>query len=337
MKKTFLLLGIALILGGISFLPAGADAMAVAPPIIDDIEADPGDIIIRDFKVINESSDSGPKTFYFTAQNFVADQNRETGSQEFLEQEELTGLASWIHPTVDSVTVDERSEKEVRVVINIPENAEPGGHYAVLWAGEAKPDEAGNTVGLTGNVGVLFLVRVSGEVRESASIVEFNYLKKFQTRLPVEFYTRFQNMGTVHFKPRGTIKITGLFGREIATIEANPKESNVLPESIRKIDAIWINNTVEEGLGQFDEKNKQDAGYFNAVKNEWKNFAFGPYKARLSMIYGSQKQVLTTDTKTFWVFPWHLLLTILVLIIIAVILIKIYNKTIIKHSQKKKK
>jgi hypothetical protein len=327
MKKVCLI-ALVIFLGGF-LLPTPTNAVGVMPAKYDNIVADPGEVLQFEFAVLAEPPPRPDKTFYFSTQNFIAGPG-ETGAQNFIEDNiempKNADLASWITVIEESVTLAAGEETKVHFVVNVPQDAEPGGHYAVIWTGENPPGEEGGIVGVGGNVGVLLLVRVTGEVKEVATVKEFNFLKKFQTRLPVDFYTRIANEGSVHEKPTGDIIIKNLFGLESAKVDANTSGANVLPNSIRRMESVWVNNP---GL--------QDEGFFSAAKNEWKNFAFGPYKANLNMMYGAENLSLTAMSGYFWVFPWHLLLLCLILLIVLIIIIKGYNKLVVRMAQKQKK
>lgn len=305
--------------------PSKAEALGVMPVVFDEIYVDPGDVLTYEVKVINDRHYE--KTVYFSSQNFVASQD-EDGSQEFVEEDEPTGLASWITPMVDSMYLEPREEKKLPLVISIPKDAEPGSHTAVFWTGDIRPDEEGGVVGVAGTVGVLFLINVSGDIIEDAEILEFNYYDKFQNRLPVEFFTRVQNKGTVHFQPAGQIEIKGLFGRTVATIDPNPLEANVLPNSVRKYDSWWTKAPPTEEI--------VDEGFFSALKNEVTNFGLGPYKAHLTLDYGRySEKTAYASTDSFWVVPWRTLLVATIILLIVLFGIKMYNKTIAKSAVKK--
>ena len=325
MKFSKILVSLSTILGGILLLPVAVQAVGISPTIVDDIMVDPGGTIQFEFRVLNDSDKE--KTFYFSTQNFRAAPG-EQGKQEFIEEEldYSADLANWIVVMKDSAVIPARGESKVNVVVNIPTNAEPGGHYGVIWAGESSPD-GGGTVSITGNVGLLVLVNVSGDVTEGATVEEFNFLDKFQSRLPVEFFSRIKNEGSVYFKPRGDVVIKGIFGNEVSRIDANPKQSNVLPDSIRRIDEIMWEKT--PGMP------KASQGFFKEIKKEWKNFGFGPYKANLELQYGSEGNILEAETVYFWVVPWHLLLVAVLILVLAFVLLKGYNKMIIKVAKKK--
>jgi len=324
MKKNLILGGLIFIITSV-FLPISiVKAFGVSPLVIDEITLDPGEIKQFSFRVFNKEAKK--KKFYFFSQNFVSD-GGETGGQKFLEEEGdmSSDLADWIHPLIDFVEVESGKDKSVEAMIRIPRNAEPGGHYAVLWVSENDP-KSNKSVSIKNNVGILILINVTGDVKKEANIKEFKVLDKFYNRLPVEFLTRIENKGTVHFKPKGDIIIKGFFGNEVDKINSNPRGSNVLPNSIRRIEGSKWEKVSELEQGSF----------WTELKNEWKNFAFGPYKAVLKVDYGNgEDNLLITESKRFWVFPWRVIIFVILSLVIFFILLKGYNKVVIKMANKK--
>ena len=91
--------------------------------------------------------------------------------------------------------------------------------------------------------GVLLLFQVSGDIVEKAVIKEFSTDKEFySTPFTVNFLTRVENLSNVHIKPRGTIVISNMLGKETSIIRVNEKGSNILPNSIRRFESSWQNN-----------------------------------------------------------------------------------------------
>jgi len=286
-------------------------------PILDSVAINPGEGVFRTMTIFNEGDEE--EEYYLFAKNFSP-----TGEEgEVLISEEQYGLTEWIVFPARSVAVGPKESVDVDFSINVPQNADPGGHYAAVFASTRAPEDL-EGVGLSSNVGMLLLVRVEGDITEDVRLLDFNTIgsKKVYNHLPVKFEYRLENRGTVHVKPEGTIKVSGLFGKDEAN--ANPDNSRNLPNSIRRIDAQWSKGAVEEG------------GFFTDLKNEWKNFGLGYYKANLDITYGANDQQIVGET-SFWVFPWRVMLSALVIIIAAIILILLYNKAVVATATRKKK
>ena len=48
-------------------------------------------------------------------------------------------------------------------------------------------------------------------------------------RLPISFETRIQNLGNVHVKPKGSIVVKNMFGKEVVAVPLNPDNFIILP------------------------------------------------------------------------------------------------------------
>jgi len=302
-------------------VPLGGNAVTVIPPILEGIKAEPGKTYEGKFQIHNGTD--APHIYYFIAQNFGPSDEEGTPGIESEEESQL-GLASWIEYESDQLMVAVGETQTVRFKINVPNDAEPGGHYAAIFTSTSPPEEV-KKIGLGERTGVLLLVTVPGEIREKSELVEFSLAagKKMYNRPPVEFLLRVKNDGNIHFKPLGDITING-WGGEKAKIEANPKRGNILPQSIRAFHPVWKAVDLKEG------------GFMAELKNEWNNFGFGRYNAHLEMVWGSNDEKIISNIK-FWVFPWRVLLVVLIILIIILLLIRSYNKAIRRGVQKKKK
>lgn len=318
MKKIFIgAVFVALVFG---MAPATVSAMTISPPVIE-FDARPGDTIVDVIKLYNETKET--ITMTATVQTFKA--LDETGAPAFSSVEQSTGLATWVKMDESTVTLAPEERKDVLFAINVPKDAEPGGHYAgILWTTGAGPTAAGQTgVGLVIKTGTLLLVRVAGAVNETGMLASFAADRQSYNYLPVNFSVRFQNSGNVHVKPVGVIEIRNMLGAKVASLPVNEDQSNVLPDSIRKFDVTWQKTAVEADTPEWQK--------------EKDNFAFGRYTATLILNYGLESQVLSAKV-TFWVFPWRITLfalaVILILILILIQGIRSYNKWLIKkYSQ----
>ena len=296
-----------------------ANAIIISPIAIDDIELDRGEAAFRTITVINDQE--GKQTFYLSAKNFEP-----VGEEgEVSITHEKYGLAEWITFPGEAFTLEPGEEKEVDFSIVIPENADPGSHFAAVFVSTQAPDvEEG--LGLSEHVGTLVFTRVEGDAIEDVRLLGFNTVgnKTFYNRLPTEFEYRIENRGTIHVKPKGVINLNGWFGDD--EIKANPIGGRNLPNSIRRLETVWVK----------DPKAVEPGGFMDELKNEWKNFAIGKYTAELALAYGENDSTLSAETG-FWVFPWRVFLVAGLLVIVIIALILLYNKMVISAANRKKK
>jgi|SRR3989344_549862 len=309
---------------------SSADALTLSPPRFE-LEGDKGSVIQGTVKLFNEGQSE--KTFYVTYENFEA--KGETGTPSFVPG--TTDLATWI-TTEPNIIIKPGEEKLVKFAINIPNDAEAGGHFAAIFWSTTPPPKESTQLSIGAKIGTLVLLRVRGNITEEGGVLEFGATnhKKYYNSLPIEFYYRFQNAGNDRVKPAGIVKIKNMFGFTANKLSGNPQEGNILPHSIRRIMTVWGDDT-----GDFyypiEEGDNLAVKYWKGMKREWHNFAFGRYKAILDIIYGSTNKE-TKSSFVVWVFPWRLTTTILIFLIIIFWFgrheIRKYNEYIISRAMK---
>lgn len=298
------------------FLPSCVSAMIVSP-VLFDVQGDPGSQIDRVIELKNDTKQTVEYTL--SSENFIS--TGEDGGQAYLLESSKRDLASWMSWSQPSVVVGPGSVVKVPIVINIPVDAEPGGHYATVFFSQGNKDGSESSLGMMQQVGVLFLARISGELTERASIESFELRAPTDmiSHIPAIFDIRVRNEGSVHVRPTGEIVVTNLLGRVVAKIPFNQKQGAILPNGIRHFETRW---------GSPNDLEEKD-GFWSELRAEWRGFAIGRYAAEIHATYGSSSQNFPKYKEIFWVFPWHLGLMILIGLVVLVVLIKIYNKCLI--------
>ncbi len=310
-----------------------AFALTVSPIKLE-LSGDPGKVVSGEFYLLNEQNEE--KTFYASFENFEA--QGETGTPNFTPGTE--GLATWITaPT--QITLKPAEQKTVALSIQVPAGAEPGGHFAaVFWSTTPPQVEGGGQVAVGAKIGILVLLKVSGETKEGGGVLEFSSQqgRKFFSSLPISFIYRFQNSGGDRVKPEGEIKIRNIFGGTSATLSANKNMGNILPDSVRKFEVSWI----DEEIGSPSEVPQGGAGegFFGMAAKEWNNFTFGRYTAELNLKYGQDNKIANASF-SFFVIPWQLLSIVFIVLallgFLGVVGLKKYNRWIIAQAMGKKK
>jgi len=315
-------------------LPGKVGALTVSPPRWE-ISGERGQTINGELELFNEEKEA--KTFYSSFEAFEA--AGETGAPRFFPATE--GLATWIKAPAQ-ITLDPQERKVVPFSIQIPQNADPGGHFAaIFWGTSPSQTQEGGQVTIGAKVGVLVLLTVlGGEVKAGGGLLEFSTTdrQKTFTYLPITFFYRFQNVDTNRIKPDGEIKIKNIFGMTSVTLPANKREGNVLPNSIRKFEVIWEGKKSE--VPQMAVEKEEKVGFLETVKKEWSEFHLGPYKANLRLQYGAKNEEVKASF-LFFIIPWQLLIIILIVLILVLIVggigIKKYNRWIITKALKGKR
>ena len=300
------------------FFAFQAEALTISPAKFI-LSANPGEIIETQMSVRNDQDRTA--TYYPDFQRYT------TRGDEPVFIPEKTDLASWIETNPTQITLNSKETGNISVFIKIPEDAEPGGHYAAIFWSSAPPQKTGESgVSIVTRVGALVLLEISGNVVESGEIVSFKAEKTLFSRLPVSFSYDLKDTGTVHIGPGGKVVIKNIFGRTSAILEVNPLKYYVLPGMIRNFPtANW---EPKGGMPKIEGE-----GFFTELKRELKGFALGYYRANLSLEYGKEEIKTLKAGFGFWVFPWRIL--IFVFLVLGILLLGLtkgigaYNRWII--------
>lgn len=242
-------------------------------PVTFELAADPGDTLSNVIKITNPSSSSvGVK---MEIEDFAA--VGEAGKVAVLDEENKTySLRKWIKVEPGLFTLAPGEAKIINFSINVPSNAEPGGHYASILSVVTANTAPNSGSAVAQKVGALVLLSVSGAVKEDLLIKEFS-TSGFLEKGPVPFTIRFENTGSIHVRPAGFVSISDAWGKKLKDI-AFPQK-NILPGAIRKLDVVWD-----------------------------RAFLFGKYHADLVGSYGNGiNSNPISAALDFWVIPWKML------------------------------
>ena len=305
---SFFLSLFALLVSPIVYAAIQGEGLTISPPI-SELTLDPGKKFEQTIRLTNPTAsivEVYPKAMDFAAAG-------EGGEPTFFErgsEDEKFSLASWISFSQSKIALAPEQVVEFKYTINVPLGAEPGGHYGVVFfATEPPENEAGSSqVALGSMIGSLVLVRVPGQIVEKGFLESFKTDQKiYFSHKKISLTARISNLGNIHFKPRGSIKIKNLFDVESEPLTFNEQNGNVLPDSTRKFENAWQAN--------------------------W--FSIGPYKANLALEYGQDSNNLASEA-TFWIIPWWLIVIVVLLtaLVIYLILKKKKQKKLQKNIKK---
>lgn len=303
-----------------------ASALSLSPVRIE-ISGNPGETVTKEMVVTNESE--GNSVYYSSYSNFEA--SGDTGSPSFVEPK--NDIGTWMSTTA-SIDLKAKEAKTISFSIEIPKDAEPGGHFGAIFWG-TNPNGGSSGVAVGSKTGILVLLSVNGDVKEDGGLVDFKIKdnKIFYNTLPVSFTYRFRNDGGDRIKPVGKIVMHDLFYIPEDKIDANLGGGNVLPSSTRRFNVDWVKNP---RLKDYVAPSGVLGKFFDQAVYQWNNYAFGPYFAKLSLLYGTDA-TRVNDTVFFFVFPWQLIICLLIILIIVFWggkkLIKRYNRHIIQKAR----
>jgi hypothetical protein len=330
MLRKSLLIAFGLI--AIVLLPSKAFALSITP-IRYEISGDPGTTITHEMTLLNEGKNS--QVYYASFANFEA--QGETGSPTFVDPKD--DLGTWMSTEYASVNLAPGQQKKIKFNIKIPKNAEPGGHFAAIFWGST-PGSGSGQISVGTKTGLLVLLTVNGDVKQSAGLVDFqirNHQWGFK-QLPVSFQYRFSNQGGDRVKPVGNVVVRSILGWRVKKVNANPFDGNVLPNTTRKFITDW---TKRDSVADRDAEISRNEKYsfFKEVRGEWRNFAVGVFTARVHAEFGANHEVVKSSRVFFIIFPWELLLLIVVIVtplyFLLRTLLRKYNKMIIKKAEER--
>ncbi len=305
--------------------PFLSHALTISPPRLE-LQGKPGETIKKEITLTNDQKTT--QLLYVSFANFEA--SGETGNPSFVEP--TNDLGTWIS-SEQSVAMRPGESKIVPISIKIPKDAEPGGHFAAVFFGTTPPHALGVSIGA--KIGTLILLSVAGDVKEKAGLIEFSTKdhKIFYNTLPVSFFYRFKNDGGDRVKPIGKIRMHDLFYIPEDSIDANPSSGNILPGSIRRFEIEWVKQPRPK---DYVMSGSMIAQFFDQALYQWHNFAIGPYFAKMDLVSGVEASH-TIKTVFFFVFPWQLVICLLMLISILYgggkKVLKRYNRYIIEKMQ----
>lgn len=301
-RRTTLLACLILCFTLLSLIGPGSSAYATnlrpglsLAPLVYEIAENPGKEFEKEVRVTNVTDEAMLVTL--EVDDFVA--GGEHGEPKILTGKDSAqsswSLKKWIEAPITSLVLEPKEERVFHYKVKIPENAEPGGHYAVVRFTAAAPQlNQRSGAAISGSVGQLVLLRVKGQIDATGAVESFftGRMDKdqptqswfFETK-PVNFFLKFKNEGNVHFKPKGTIAISGFLTGD-HRVEIQP--ATVLPKSKRAFEAVWKSAP-----------------------------AIGVYKATATMTFEGKTE--KSETINFIIFPWKI-----GLIVFAVLLLVIY-------------
>jgi hypothetical protein len=277
-------------------------SVTVTPPLFQ-LSIGPGETWASVVKVVNNNA----YDVSYRAHVVDFEQDGESGQSSFVplvesfadEPRSAHSLGSWIELSKEPFLVASGKSADVQFTVHVPENADPGGHYAAILIGPASDTdgEQGSFMRVSSLVTSLLFVKIKGEVVERGRIREFTSEKTLYQVPVADFGLRFENMGNTHLRPTGIITIYNMWGKKRGEVLINEKSGfgNVLPRSIRKFEFSW------EG-----ERNP---------------FEVGRYSAEVTLSYGDDEKQNTIARTYFWIVP--IVPVVLILGTIAFIIISI--------------
>lgn len=264
---------------------------AIPPRLGEDnsLKALPGEKLQVQLRVRNLSNNTA--NIVTTAQDFILSEDGETPISIDDSTSNRWSLASWLTITPTENLVEPKQTIGINILIDVPEDALPGGHYAMILH---QPNKATGDFEIEGNsqssvkqrVGTLLYVVVDGPINEEAYIRNFTF-PKFTEYGPINFSYTVENNSDIHITPQMNVEIFNIFNQKVDDIKISPK--NVFPLTSRDFNGEW--------------------------RRIW---GFGPYNAKLTMSFGTNGSIVVAN-KMFWLLPIKIVIAVLVGLLIVII------------------
>lgn len=280
----------------------------------------PGGSVNTDLRVQN--SGTSPVRLHVSLMKFKAEGT--TGRPLLANRAPGDDYFDWVHFSTTSFEAQPGAWNSIGMNITVPKDGAFGYYYAVVFSKEAgettKPTS--NASQLQGATAVLVLldVQTNGEKRQ-LEIKSFAANKRLFEYLPANFTVKVRNIGNIHGAPSGNIFINR--GKKtIATLDVNPGNGNILPNSERDFNASWSDGFPVFQLKQDHGQVVSDKKGLPVYQLSW-NFSkvnhlrFGHYTAHLLLTYDNGTRDVPMEAEvSFWVLPWKILPLIILLIVL---------------------
>ena len=253
--------------------------LGISPQTLD-VTANPGEVIANTFRLTNASA--GTIQIKTTPKNFTP--LGEEGAVNLTEDDTSYAIATWTSVSPATTTIKSNETADFEVVIDVPTDAEPGSHFGSVVFQTIPPEDDSAAAVVSQEIAPVILVKIAGEVTETAEIEEFSSTQSFWSdEATISFISRIKNTGSAHFKPTGQIVIKNMLGNEVKKLELS--KENILPNSIRQITTDWT-----------------DFG-----------FLIGNYSAELTIVSDDGNNIQTSTT-SFTVFPYQTVIPVAVIV-----------------------
>lgn len=245
------------------------------------IQADlaPGEEVIKNLMITNRAGNT--LSFKIGKEDFIGSKDPEKVTVFLGEERGRFSLKDWLQPDIEEFSLEHGQRMNIGVKISIPEDAEPGGYYAAIFAASQPSPEERGKVKIISRVGSLFFVKVKGQVKEEGVLEKFKADKFYYQKGPIKFELLSQNTGNVHLVPYGLIEIKNILGKKIAEIRLDPWF--VMPDSSRFRKVSWNKELL---LGFYTATAKINRGYQDIVDEKSVRFLVAPWKTLLAGLFG---------------------------------------------------
>ncbi len=214
MKRALLLLLGVVVALGLIFQPAVAQAAQeslTVSPLKGEFKFTPGQQVGSSIKIKNSGEKLIEVEVY--AQTFAV--KNEHYDQEFYRADNKLAAENWINFDQANYRLEPKKEASINYQIKVPIGAEPGGHYAAIFAQTKPLATSGDDVLQIKRVAHLLYFEIAGQITRGGSI-ETVKSAFWQLRSPIKSEVRAKNSSNTHYRIDGGVTLRNLFGSEVS-------------------------------------------------------------------------------------------------------------------------
>jgi hypothetical protein len=296
MKKNIFIFFCSIFLFFVPIAHAQDVSLVVSPPRTD-VEAKPGETVQKVIKITNNDKDRELIMKAFVI-DFIVTDDLGTPIKVTTSASGRYLASPWFTLEKSEFVIPPKATEQIVVVISVPKDALPGGHYAGIFFEPIPSRGAKSTVSYTSaQVGSLFGITIPGDIKYDALIKSFSTKNKLLEFGPIEFNAIIENQSDTHIRPSTKITIYDMIGRKLVDLPLN--EVNIFPFTSRSLIGTW--------------------------ETVW---GLGRYTATISAVYGPG--LVASRTMYFWILPYRLIAAILVVVLVLVVIYILINRHL-KH------
>jgi hypothetical protein len=259
-----------------------------------ELQIEPGQSKTVSISVSNRTG--AAKLFTLEMEDAAGSQDPNTPVVLLGEQSGPYSMKDFISVAQDSFVIEHNKRVQIPVTISVPLNAEPGGLYGSLLVTTSSltPPTASTAPRSTivSRIGTLFFITVPGAIERSGQVTDFSTIpkKSIVSKGPIQMGILFENTGSMHLNPYGSITVTNFLGEEVGFVEVDPWF--VMPRSLRLREMTWN-----------------------------RELLFGRYTITANINRGYD-DVIDTNILHVWVLPWQIMAGLFVAIFTVFLLLK---------------
>ncbi len=256
-------------------------------------------------------------------------------------KEKKEDYLDWMKLSNDLVNLKPREWTTVNFTIDIPENAAFGYYWALTFSAVDEKVNTKTGATLTASLAVPILLSVEKDgAKTEGKFAEFKTDSFYYEYPPVRFTTVFQNLGNVHIRPQGNIFIKDFLGKTVSTLNINEAQGGILPNLNRTFESVWNDGfiTYEPKIRDGVEVVGSDGKPETEMKIHYQkllDLRIGKYTATaLVLVSGADRDYTYEKSVSFFVFPWKVILALIVIVIFVGIGLFTTGKSIIRKTKR---